>query len=400
MGNSNKIQVSEIIVIALIWFAAWARLDFAAYQRVALYVAIPLAFILSFIKYGIKVLQQNVYIKLLFILYLWIVFSALWAFDLNIAFVDIKRILGVVLLGYIVTSQGTNYKTIPYLYITYFILLSFDWYYAYNNILTVIHVDNQRMDDEVLDGNMLAYHTFYVTFAIYIFVELLKGKGKTIAKIAFWFTIPLSVITAVYTASRQILIIQVPLILSLLYIRYMWKQSFVKRIGLLVVITICFVTLIIPQIERMYEGSILQQRTQDESISEDPRTRHIKRALNIGMEFFPLGVGPGNYAVYTGRGSFSHNAYTELFANEGPVGLILYLSLLLTFISRQYKRYKTTKDRNFLVFLLFGILYFIEGMLYVLYVDLWLTGIFMLVATHSETYYCNKYVEQKQINKQ
>ena len=43
-----------------------------------------------------------------------------------------------------------------------------------------------------------------------------------------------------------------------------------------------------------------------------------------------------------------------------------------------------------LVFLLFGIIYAIDGFFYVFYPYLWLMGVFILVASYSEVYYNNR----------
>lgn len=390
MENSKRIQFSEVLVIILTWFAASASLLDDTINQVALYTVLPLAFIISLKSYGMQVVRQNVYFKLLFILYLWILFSVSWASYTDIAIRQMRQILGAFLLCFIVASQGRHNKMIPYLYSIYIILLLGDWYYAYNNILSLIEVGYQRLNDDKLNANVFGYHTFYVTFAIFILGEVLKTKGKIIMRFAFWLTIPLSIITALYTASRQILIIQVPLILLLLYIRYMWYQSLAKKCTILAFITICSAILFIPQFDRVYEGSLLQQRNSINS-SDDSRLKLAEEAFDVGIEYFPLGVGPGNYVKYSASARFSHNTYMELFANEGPIGLLLYLAILFIFISRQRTRYKKTKDKNFLAFMLFGIIYTIDGIFYVFFNYLWLISFLILVATHSETYYLNKY---------
>ena len=110
------------------------------------------------------------------------------------------------------------------------------------------------------------------------------------------------------------------------------------------------------------------------------------------MEHFPLGVGANNYIIYSYNKHFSHNTYVELLANEGFVGLFLYLYLLLGYMKRQYKRYKRSKDKMFLSFMIFGIFYMVDGFFYAFYSQIWLISFFILVATHSETYYKNKYI--------
>ena len=59
----------------------------------------------------------------------------------------------------------------------------------------------------------------------------------------------------------------------------------------------------------------------------------------------------------------------------------------------QIRRYKKFKDKYFLVFGFFGLFYIIDGFFYVFYAQIWLISFFILVATHSDTYYKTKMLE-------
>lgn len=52
------------------------------------------------------------------------------------------------------------------------------------------------------------------------------------------------------------------------------------------------------------------------------------------------------------------------------------------------------RDNVYLVFLICGMIYLFDNFFYVFYIDLWLIGFFILLASHSETYYNFKQIQQ------
>lgn len=197
--------------------------------------------------------------------------------------------------------------------------------------------------------------------------------------------LPLSFYTAIYTASRQVLSIQLPLISILLYIRYLKNHTIAKKLQFSF-IAILVSLAILPFVIDTYDSSYLKERNEI-NIEEDSRIKLAKDAIKVGFEHFPLGVGPGNYIVHSYNKHFSHNTYTELFANEGIVGLIIYLVIVIGFVKEQWKRYRMYADDIFLVFFWCGAFYIIDGFFYSFYQELWLISFFILTITHSKTYY-------------
>ena len=136
--------------------------------------------------------------------------------------------------------------------------------------------------------------------------------------------IPLSFFVALTTASRQVLIIQIPLIVLLLWIRYF--QGGKKKTKLLFVfITVIAIIVLLPKVVPIFQDSYLAERSQ-ESVKDDTRVFLMKDAIRVGFEHFPIGVGAGNYQKYAPWGYISHNTFTELFANTGVVGFSLFSS--------------------------------------------------------------------------
>lgn len=382
-----KLNKGLILIILMIWYSAFASLWSDAANQVALYLVLPLATCLCFFQKGS--MSPNKYFKILFALLIWIFISYLWAEHKLVAERQLKQILGTLILCFIYSTVSRNEKSIPYLYITYLILFIGAAIYAKQNIFETLDNENAQLDDKKLNANTLAYYMFYLTYAVYELRAFMKRKfAIRVTEILFLLTIPLTVAVAILTASRQVLIIQIPLIAILLYLRYIMNASLRNKFIFILMSIVC-ISYAAPKVAEIYDDSYLKTRN-ELSVKEDTRLVLLKDAFKVGMKHFPLGVGPGNYVYYSSTKNFSHNVYAELFVNEGIVGLFLYSWLIFLFIYRQYKRYKISKDKQYLVFLLFGIIYFIDGFFFVFYPYLWLMGIFILVASYSEIYYINR----------
>lgn len=392
-----KSFIPKIIIICLL-FAAGVSINSDSLNSIALYVAIPLAFILSFMNS--QKIAPNKYVALLFLLYLWDAISVLWANYATSASRELHRVLGAVLLIYIMAENGKQYGMLKYLYLVFIILYASAWYYTYNNSLIVSEMltDADRLNDEKLNANTMAYYTFYATFGLYLLPDLIRSrKGKKLINLLFLLMIPISFCVAIFTASRQVLIIQIPLISFLLYERYLKEASFRKR-TIFAICAIGILVTLIPIALSIYNNSYLAVRA-EKNLQEDTRWFLLLDAINVGLDHFPFGVGAGNYINYSYNQHFSHCSFTELFANNGIIGLFLYCYFLFFFIKQQWIRYKTTSDRKFIVFMVFGLIFSFDQLFYVFYIDLWLISFFVLICTHSDTYFNNLAIESNNDNK-
>ena len=375
----------KIVAVLLIYSALVSF--FPGPNRLALYVALPLALILSLRVSTIGNWVYRSYSGLFIGLYVWIGITSLYAEYPEEASQQMHEILGVLLLMFVIFKQTTSNSKLIWLYSVYFFFYIGMWYYAKTNILNTIVFGMQRVDDDQLNANTIAYYTFYVTFAAFIISEIIERKHlKQIFRVLFILTIPLSFFVAIATASRQVLIVQIPLLALLLYIRYIKSAStkirFLFLTGFIVVLGFSLGYII-----ETYENSYLFQRTQDESIEDDPRTHLLRDAFQVGMDHFFTGVGAGNYVRYSYSRHFSHCTYTELFANTGILGFILYATIVLRFVKKQFSRFITFKDDMFLIFGVFGLIFILDNFFYVFYNSIWLMGFFVLVISHSELYY-------------
>lgn len=385
--NDRRGTIADWLVLACLFFSAFASLATDKMNSYALYVVLPLAFVICFLQS--KTIVTNKYIKLLLLLYLWEALSLLWASYPAVSMRVLRAILGAFLVSYMVSVLAKKNNVLVGLYLVYFALLISAWNYASNNLLIVTDfATNERLNDAKLNANTMAYYTTYVTFGAFILNQIVRSKSwKFVFDVFFFAMIPITAFTALTTASRQIFIIQIPFIALLLWLRF-FKQSKSFQKTFFLIIVVVFLVYFLPRVVSVYEGSFLAQRSEI-SIEEDSRSALAKEAIMVGLNHFPLGVGTGNVMMYSKSQRMSHNSYTELFANVGVVGVVLFLIIVFGFAKAQWKRYKVTKDKMFAYFSTFGIIFIIDQFFYVFYLDQWLISFFILVATHSETYYNN-----------
>lgn len=392
-----KKDLYHIIGILCLFFSAFASLYSPLTNAIGLYVAIPIACLLA-TKFN-KGFHTSIYEKILYTLFLWDCISYFWAEHKELASTELHMVLGTFLLVYCLSIYARNFKLIPYLYFIYVLLYLSAWNYAIHNIFTMMVDDSDRLNDEVLNANTMAYYTFYVSFLFYILSEIVNIKWlKKIWEWCFWLMLPASFGISILTSSRQVPIIQVPLYAMLIYIKYVQGASLKNKLKLglfALLIAVVFSGYIISA----YNNSFLKERAEI-NIADDGRAALARNAIQVGFNNLPLGIGAGNFQGVSITRQISHNSYLEAFVNMGIPGLALYLALLGMFVHRQWKRYWYYKDKMFLAFFTFGVLYILDGFFFVFYNSLWLISFFMLVATHSETYYKKHNTELKKENKE
>lgn len=373
----------HILSIALIYFSAAVSLT-EGLTSISLYVAIPIAFLFSFSR-NLRAIRRNKYFVLLLIMYAWSAVTSLGAEHMDRCLRQFNQILGVILLCCAIINLSSNKKTIPWLYGIYIILsIAVLDYIRQNLFIMTFDIRTGRIGDAKLDSNTIAYYTFYLTCSLYILGQFhLRAYLHKICRIAFLMMIPVSFLVAIYTASRQVLIIQIPLIALLIYIRYFWKNKRAIKyyFGGLVVASIAVVS-ISDGVQSTYDNSYLKQRS-ERSVEDDPRARLLTEAFEVGIQNPLFGVGPGNFAAIQKNRQFSHCSYTELFANSGILAVSIYVYILLSFVYHQYRNYRKYHEKIFIAFFVIGIIFIFYNFFYVFYIDLWLMSFFALITSHA-----------------
>ena len=375
--NWEKVCIFGVIFASLVTFET-------SLNTVSLYFVIPVCFILSLVK-NISEIKTNKTLKFIFFLFLWLLFTSIFTENSEATGRQLRQILGVFLFCYIFSEVGNNFKTIPCLYFAFFTLFFSAIYYAYNNIYMVVDLTSERLNDEHLNANTLAYYVFFFTFLIYIFDYFNFSKKVHLCFRWLFFLMIVVIFTiALLTASRQILVVTVPFWLVLLFCRYLKKTP--RSIILTVIFVIGFIMLYATFFADIYDNSMLAQRS-EVSAKDDVRYELLVSAIHVGLENPIVGVGPGCYVFHSPERNFSHNSYSELFACTGFVGMLLLVVLYYNCIITQWKRYKELKESIFLIFFIFMVTYSVYNFFYVFYLDVWLLSFFALVSKHSDTLY-------------
>lgn len=378
---SEKYTLSEKIIYFLI--SLWAILSLYSWaNNICLYVFLPLSFVLV-LSQNRDIYETNRFLKLLFVLYFWFLISSFFSVDVNESFLQVKRTVATFLLCTVFASIGEKRPVVGYvIYLLFFIALL---YYAYFNILSIIDVSEERMQDDNVNANMFAYYTSFTTFALFILSYCSTNK-KGLFNVLFLGMIPLSFIVALLTGSRQTLLVQIPLIASLLGVKYVRNGKGVLVFSLIILVAIL---LFFSFGEGMYEHSTLAHRN-ELSVGDDERTFLIKDAFRVGFNNIVLGVGPGCYKLVNPTHHYAHCAYAELIACSGLPALAIYVSMLIIFINTQIKRYYASKNRLFLSFALFGVIFSFQNLFYAFYLLPWLMSFFVLVSSHSNSIFKKK----------
>lgn len=378
---SEKYTLSEKIIYFLI--SLWAILSLYSWaNNICLYVFLPLSFVLV-LSQNRDIYETNRFLKLLFVLYFWFLISSFFSVDVNESFLQVKRTVATFLLCTVFASIGEKRPVVGYvIYLLFFIALL---YYAYFNILSIIDVSEERMQDDNANANMFAYYTSFTTFALFILSYCSTNK-KRLFNVLFLGMIPLSFIVALLTGSRQTLLVQIPLIASLLGVKYVRNGKGVLVFSLIILVAIL---LFFSFGEGMYEHSTLAHRN-ELSVGDDERTFLIKDAFRVGFNNIVFGVGPGCYKLVNPTHHYAHCAYAELIACSGLPALAIYVSMLIIFIKTQIKRYYASKNRLFLSFALYGVIFSFQNLFYAFYLLPWLMSFFVLVSSHSNSIFKKK----------
>ena len=111
----------------------------------------------------------------------------------------------------------------------------------------------------------------------------------------------------------------------------LWKLGRSRRTAaVLTVVLVCGAFLMF--MPREYGGRIstILSSDADKTGSSQERRELLKRAADVALRHPIIGVGIGNYHIYSIKEKLAHNAYLEIAAELGVAGLLAYLVLILT----------------------------------------------------------------------
>lgn len=352
-------------------------------NSISLYILIPGLFLYSIIN-SPKLLINYKPIIFFIVLLGWSVLTMIKSVDMTISLQEIKLLAGVLMLCYIFVDHCiSNTRYIHILYFLYILKFFSLFYYGYTHGL---ETEDERFNLEELNANMFGYFGFLaVISSFFIWQNAKSGSAyKTLLLIFFLVCSITSIISNFYAASRAGVLMSIMVIFLLLIIHFFYPLSKKAVSGFIVLLIIIFA--VVPIAITFYEGSILELRFRITNFQNEVRYYLLKRAIEVGADNPIFGVGPGNYRLYNTRSLGSHSSFTELFANNGVIGLLIYLSLLYYFFIRIRNLYSLNKEsrKTALYFLTFFMMFTLYNFFYPFYLQLFLTGFLFISMTHLE----------------
>tara|TARA_B100000780_G_scaffold273364_1_gene236845 strand:+ start:710 stop:1924 length:1215 start_codon:yes stop_codon:yes gene_type:complete len=268
-----------------------------------------------------------------------------------------------------------SFRNVKVLYFANLIVLFYLFIYTYYNGIDIGSAE--RINEDVFNANTYGYFIFIGMHSLFSLYIMTKRK-----EIKFFFLV-LIVVASIFSfalvlasASRGALLVTFGLIIGNVFIILNLNKKSVLRKFVFLFITVSLVFYSVQYgYDNYFENSLVEQRFNQLEQMETPREFHLQKAIEIGFENPIFGVGSGNYAIIPKKieqGSFTHNSFAEIFANNGFPGLIVLLGFL-SCIFLKLKKMLSFKNEKLKVSLyqiyLFLILFFFHGFLYVFYLD-------------------------------
>lgn len=345
-------------------------------------VLIPLGFMYFFMMRfsRIKTILTLKPISWYLIFLLFAIISILYSIDSDVAIVTQKKMLIVFLFTLAVFSYALNsIKTVKAIYVANVIVLFLLIGYVLR--IGIDRTSGERIEESVLNANTYGYYVFTGLFSLFILYSCRRGyKQKVIYLILTVLGCIFSFWLILASASRgAFIIISLLIIGNIFIITFPSKSGMFRKVIVSIIFLISIFYLASFVSDNYLKDSYLLQRFNDLEERETPRQFHARKAIEVGSDNPLLGIGAGNYAVVPKaieQGSFSHNTFTEVFANFGLIGVFMYLAMLFTMCLKIRKNFKTNNNRirviNYQI-LLFFFIFVIYNTLYVVY----LSNIFM-----------------------
>ena len=382
MSKVSQFKKINSIVAAVYVVVVIFALQVIELGQVGTIVVIPLGFFYFFILKPGRILPI-LSVKPLFwyiIFFLFASFSILYSIDSDAALETQKKMLVVLLFTISVFAYALNsIKAVKVFFIANVIVLFILILYVLKLGVSINSTD--RLEDTIITPNTYGYYVFTGLSSLFMLYPYRQNrKQKILYLILLVLGCIFSIMLVVASASRG-----ASIIVGLLIIGNVFIISTASKKGILkkVIVSIVFV------VSTFYLSDFLNDNYLDDSYlltrfnaleeRETPRQFHVRKALEIGSEHPFAGVGAGNYAIIPKKieqGSFSHNTFTEVFANFGLFGVFIYLSILFKIGFKIRKNVKTNNKKMRVInyqILFFFFLFLLYNTLYIVY----LTTIFM-----------------------
>lgn len=335
----NVIRKWDIDYIPTLLFVFAAVMWRTQYYQLCLYVAIPAMIAYTFWFYKKSVFQCK-YLKSYTIILALIVLSSMINGGGARAVSMLVPIVATYLISltlYGLTQNGNNTKMLCIAFMGLYVSIMYATLTG-EAFVADFDYDNEtdRRGNTILNANQYAYFSLFAIMATRILLGY-KDKLWAIAKLGIYFILVIAACyTALMTASRQVLLLEIPLIAYYFYHDFL-KEGKGTYKTLFIVAIIAIMVYGAPLFFQYYDNSYLSVRSET-AVNEDARSSLMLTAIELGLNHPFLGVG------LDANTSFSHCTYTHLFSRCGIICAFIYIFMIINAIMVQRKRYKCTRD--------------------------------------------------------
>ena len=382
-NSINDKRANSYIPVLLFAFAAlvWRT----QYYVASLYVAIPLLIVYCFWFYK-DVIFKSTYWTPYLLMIIWMYLSTAVSDTANDGLRQMVPIMASFLLsfvGYAVVRRNNNYWGI---YVSYIALLAYLMCQNFMEVGFVLSFDYsseaERGSFMKLNANDYAYYTLFATMSLRLLIEFFGSKVSNLYRVIAYiaFTL-LSLYVALFTASRQVLALQLPLLAFFFFYDFMWGKK--ANVGYLFMVLLLLIS-VFPYIESIYLNSYLSVRSHV-GFQEDVRNEILIKAFYQGLDnpLFGLGIGADTF--------FSHCTYTHLFARCGLFAALCFIVILYKGAITQFKRYRRSRDRVFILYLVLVLFIAVGNFTYSYIQEPFMMTILFVILGNSDRHYNNNY---------
>lgn len=328
------------------------------YQRIITYFVIPLILCLGFSLNNFTLASlTNIYSRYFLGIVILGVFLLGFSLNLEVAFQNLTTLAGV-FLTILLTIEFLNSRKYNFTE-TFLVSFVFAFFilaaYLFAGLgksevdITGAYIDRGQFD---MNANVYSYFSYFANIALFYLIQI---TGKKIYITLSCVCLVLGVYLSFITASRSGILFT--MLIGILYWIFIFNKFRINPFLRLLIIMV-LLAYGINNLYTIYNDSFLKLRVDLSVESGDARATLAKEAIYVFLNHPFTGVGPGQFYQYaSNRTSFSHNAYTEIAANMGIVGIILLLSLMVNPILKELKNPnkgdKAVKKLNLLFFFSF-----------------------------------------------
>ena len=383
MNFSIRDGLKTIDFLPFLFFTLAAIIWRTEYYSYSLYLFIPLMIGLSFLKYWQRITRSKYFVPYL-LLIAWMILSCVMNPDTSRSLSKMVAYVATFLIscGLIgLSTKGNNTKVLYWSYILLFISLMYAVYAANGQFLSDFDYANERERESatLLDANQYAYFSMLALMALRLTLED-KPIRLIFLRVGLYVVMAgVSIYVALITASRQVLLLQIPLICYFFYFDFLRNRR--RKISIAPFLLMAAVLILfIPSILDVYNNSYLSVRSET-SVAEDSRWNLFKLGIETGLEHPVVGIGFG------ARAKFTHCTYTHLFSRCGFISLLLFCIIVFKPFFEQTRRYRLTHDAMFLLYR-FCILIFIAANFFYSYINqpFMMTFLFLIIGDSNKRY--------------